>query len=78
VGCVDWNPAIDENRGAAAIYAPPDGLWPESGVLAEGLMDVPGWVKAELDLDLVAESRRNGRVLPFAHWPESAAVRLVD
>ncbi len=78
VGDVDWNPAIDENRGAAAIYAPPDGLWPESGVLAEGLMDVPGWVKAEVDLDLVAESRRNGRVLPFAHWGESAAVRLVD
>ncbi|RQP06642.1 MAG: amidohydrolase [Paracoccus sp. BP8] len=78
VGDVDWNPAIDENRGAAAIYAPPDGLWPESGVLAEGLMDVPGWVKASVDLDLVAESRRNGRVLPFAHWGETVGVRVVE
>jgi predicted amidohydrolase len=78
VGDAAWCPAIDENRGAAAIYAPPDGLWPESGVLAEGLMDVPGWVKAEVDLDRVAESRRNGRVLPFAHWPESAAVRVAE
>lgn len=78
VGDVDWNPAIDENRGAAAIYAPPDGLWPESGVLAEGLMDVPGWVKAPVDLDLVAESRRNGRVLPFAHWGETVGVRVVE
>jgi len=78
VGDVDWNPAIDENRGAAAIYAPPDGLWPESGVLAEGLMDVPGWVKAPVDLDLVAQSRRNGRVLPFAHWGETAGVRVVE
>ncbi|WJS84589.1 carbon-nitrogen hydrolase family protein [Paracoccus sp. TOH] len=77
VGDVDWNPAIDENRGAAAIYAPADGLWPESGVVAEGAMDVPGWVKASVDLDRVAESRRDGRVLPFAHWPESAAVRVV-
>ena len=72
VGNVDWSPAIDENRGAAGVYAPADGFWPESGVVAEGAMDAPGWVKAEVDLDLVAESRRNGRVLPFLHWAESA------
>ena len=72
VGAVDWNPALDENRGRAAIYAPPDGLWPETGILAEGGMDAPGWVKATVDLDRVAESRRDGRVLPFRHWPESA------
>ena len=71
VGNVDWSPAIDENRGAAGVYAPADGFWPESGVIAEGAMDAPGWVKAEVDLDLVAESRRNGRVLPFLHWGES-------
>ena len=39
-------------------------------------MDAPGWVKATVDLDLVAESRRDGRVLPFAHWPESAGPRV--
>lgn len=78
VGDCDWNPAIDENRGIAAIYAPSDGLWPESGIVAEGQMDQPGWVKAEVDLALVAQSRRDGRVLPFAHWPESAASRLID
>lgn len=76
VGSCDWNPAIDENRGRAAIYAPPDGLWPETGIVAEGEMDAPGWVKATVDLDLVAESRRDGRVLPFAHWPESAGPRV--
>ena len=76
VGGCDWNPAIDENRGRAAIYAPPDGLWPETGIVAEGEMDAPGWVKATVDLDLVAESRRDGRVLPFAHWPESAGPRV--
>lgn len=77
VGNVDWNPAIDENRGIAAIYAPADGLWPESGILAEGHLDVPGWIKAEIDLDRVAQSRADGRVLPFKHWPESAAVTLL-
>ncbi|WP_299907596.1 carbon-nitrogen hydrolase family protein [uncultured Paracoccus sp.] len=71
VGPCDWNPAIDENRGRAAIYGPPDGFWPESGIIAEGAMDQPGWVIAEIDLSRVAESRRNGAVLPFAHWPES-------
>lgn len=77
VGDVDWNPAIDENRGAAAIYAPSDGLWPESGIVAEGTLNQPGWVKAEVDLSKVQESRSDGRVLPFAHWPESAAIRLL-
>lgn len=76
VGACDWNPAIDENRGRAAIYAPPDGLWPETGIVAEGGMDAPGWVKAEIDLDRIAQSRRNGGVLPFAHWPESESVRV--
>lgn len=71
VGPCDWNPALDENRGRAAIYGPPDGYWPETGIIAEGVMDQPGWVFAEVDLALVAESRRNGAVLPYAHWPES-------
>lgn len=78
VGDVAWNPAIDENRGAAAIYAPSDGLWPESGIVAIGEMDQPGWVKAEVNLRRIARSRSSGGVLPFAHWPESADCKLID
>lgn len=77
VGTCDWNPALDENRGRAAIYGPPDGFWPETGLIAEGEMDQPGWVFADVDLALVRESRRNGAVLPYAHWPESEGPRLV-
>lgn len=77
VGTCDWNPAIDENRGRAAIYAPSDGYWPESGILAEGEMDKCGWVKARIDLDKIRQSREDGRVLPFAHWPESAQSQLL-
>lgn len=73
VGDVDWSPAVDENRGAAGIYCPPDGVWPESGMLACGELNQPGWVKAEIELEKVAQSRRDGRVLTFAHWPESEA-----
>ncbi|WCR11142.1 carbon-nitrogen hydrolase family protein [Paracoccus stylophorae] len=77
VGPVGWNPAIDENRGRAAIYGPPDGFWPETGIIAEGAMDSPGWVLADIDITRVEQSRRDGAVLPFRHWPESAGRRLV-
>ncbi|MFV0385915.1 carbon-nitrogen hydrolase family protein [Paracoccus sp. (in: a-proteobacteria)] len=77
VGPVDWNAAIDQNRGRAAFYAPSDGYWPETGVIAEGQMDRPGWVFAEIDLSRVTESRRNGAVLPFTHWPESRDVTMI-
>ena len=76
VGPCDWMPALDENRGRAAIYGPPDGFWPETGIVAEGPMDRPGWVMADVELSRVGESRRNGAVLPFAHWPESDGVGL--
>lgn len=77
VGACDWMPALDENRGRAAIYGPPDGFWPETGIIAEGAMDEPGWVIAEVDLSRVRQSRADGAVLPFAHWPEQTASRLL-
>lgn len=77
VGDCDWMPALDENRGRAAIYGPPDGFWPETGIIAEGAMDRPGWVVAQIDLSRVEQSRRDGAVLPFAHWPESRAPKLI-
>ncbi|SNR32288.1 amidohydrolase [Paracoccus sediminis] len=77
VGSCDWMPALDENRGRAAIYGPPDGFWPETGIIAEGPMDRPGWVMADVDLSRVAQSRRDGAVLPHAHWPESRGIGLI-
>ena len=77
VGPCDWMPALDENRGRAAIYGPPDGFWPETGIIAEGEMDAPGWVRATVDLSRVDASRKNGAVLPFAHWPEQEICRLI-
>ncbi|WP_265502042.1 carbon-nitrogen hydrolase family protein [Paracoccus beibuensis] len=70
VGDCAWMPALDENRGRASIYGPPDGFWPETGIIAEGEMNQPGWVRAQIDLNRVRDSRRDGAVLPFAHWPE--------
>ncbi len=70
VGAAPWCPAVDENVGAAAIYGPPDRGFPDTGILAEGTLNAPGWVVAEISLDAVREVRAQGGVLNFAHWPE--------
>ena len=77
VGPADWSPAIDTNRGRAAIYAPADGFWPETGIVAEGAMDAPGWVRADVDIARVRQSREDGHVLPFRHWPETCDIGLL-
>lgn len=70
VGSAAWSPAVDVSRGAAAIYGPPDVGFPETGVLAEGALDAPGWVVADVDRAAIARVRRDGQVLNRAHWPE--------
>ncbi len=71
VGDATWSPAVDENVGAAGIYAPPDLDFPDDGVLAQGAMNDPGWVLADVDLDAIHKVRAQGRVFNHAHWPES-------
>lgn len=70
VGLAEWSPAVDVNRGAAAIYGPPDRGVPADGVVAVGELDQPGWVFADLDLALVADLRADGGVLNLRHWAE--------
>lgn len=70
VGTADWSPAVDVNRGAAAVYAPPDRGFPDDGIIAQGMLDAPGWVFAEVDLAAVGKVREDGGVLNVAHWPE--------
>jgi predicted amidohydrolase len=73
VGRAPWSPAIDVNRGAAALYGPPDRGFPDDGVLASGTLDQPGWVYAEVDLARVARVREQGQVFNFRHGREPAA-----
>ncbi|MBV8063138.1 MAG: carbon-nitrogen hydrolase family protein [Nevskia sp.] len=70
VGEAPWSPAVDVNVGAAGAYSPPDLGFPADGVLAQGQLNQPGWIYAELDLEAVARVRREGQVLNFEHWPE--------
>ncbi len=73
VGMAAWSPVLDENYGAAGLFAPPDSDTPEDGVLALGELGAGQWVYGEVDQARVAHWRAEGTVLPFAHWPESGA-----
>jgi predicted amidohydrolase len=70
VGTADWSPAVDVNRGAAAIYGPPDRGFPDDGVVAQGVLNQPGWVFADVDPAAVRAVRADGGVLNVAHWEE--------
>jgi predicted amidohydrolase len=70
VGAAPWSVAVDENYGAAGVFAPPDGDSPDDGVLALGQEGESGWVYAEIDLERVPQWRQDGTVRPFSHWPE--------
>lgn len=70
IGDAKWLAAADVNIGAAAIYGPPDGPFPETGVLAEGKLGKAGWVYADVSLEDIRAVRDNGSVLNCRHWPE--------
>jgi predicted amidohydrolase len=72
IGNAPWCAGVEVNRGRASIYGPPDAGWPETGILAEGAMDAPGWIMAEIDRAQIARTRTDGVVLTHAHWPEQA------
>ncbi len=67
-----WSYAIETAVGAGAVYAPADNGLPETGVVAMGEMNAPGWLHAALDLSLTAEVRRNGHVLNARDYPAAA------
>jgi predicted amidohydrolase len=70
VGTAEWSPAVDENRGAAGVYGPPDKGMPEDGVLAVGVEGQAQWVFADIDTAHVAALRADGGVLNASHWVE--------
>ena len=68
VGEAPWSVAVDVNVGAAGFFAPPDHRFPADGVLALGALNQAQWVYATLDLDLLAEVRKDGDVLNARDW----------
>lgn len=70
VGTCDWSQAVDENTGMGGVFGPPDTGFPATGVMAEGILNAPGWTYADVDLAKIAHVRADGVVLNRAHWAE--------
>jgi predicted amidohydrolase len=70
VGPCDWSEAVDENTGMGGIFGPPDTGFPPTGVIAEGVLNQPGWTYAEIDLKQIAHVRADGVVLNRRHWDD--------
>lgn len=68
VGDAAWSPAVDRNAGAAGIFVPAEHALSSTGVLAEGRLDQPGWVSAEIDFEALARLRSSGEMRNRDDW----------
>lgn len=72
-GDAPWSPAVDENRGRAALYVPSDYGMPPSGIVAESESDTvtkSTLLVVDIDLSDVARLRTEGQVATRRDWPE--------
>jgi predicted amidohydrolase len=72
VGTAPWSIAVDENIGAAGVFAPCDRGFPDDGVVALGPLNQPHVLVADLDLARIDEVRRDGQVLGDRDWAAPA------
>lgn len=75
VGEALWSPAVDRNAGAAGVFVPPDASLSMSGVLAEGELNEPGWVTAEIDFAAIEKLRTGGEMRNATDWPLQPGAR---
>jgi predicted amidohydrolase len=68
VGTAAWSVALDENVGAAGVFAPCDRGFPDDGVVALGTLNAAELLFADLDLARVDEVRRDGQTLLHRDW----------
>ena len=68
IGDALWSAAVDRNTGAAGIFTPPEARIAETGVLAEGRINEPGWIAATIDLAALREIRASGEMRNHSDW----------
>ena len=77
VGSAPWSPSVDYNSGAAGIFVPSERGLSDTGVIAEGAFNEPGWVFGSVNLAHLAAVRRGGEMRNAADWPlQPGAVSL--
>jgi predicted amidohydrolase len=70
VGSCDWSEAVEENTGAGGVFGPPDKGFPDTGVIALGALNAPGWTYADVDLGAVRTARTDGTQFNRRHWSD--------
>ncbi len=85
VGEATWSPAVDYNSGAAGVYVPSERGVSDNGVLAEGILDEPGWVTANIDFAALRALRLGGEMRNHLDWNQqigadrfTAAAEVID
>ncbi|GAA5514161.1 hypothetical protein Dcar01_02914 [Deinococcus carri] len=68
----DWTYAVEQAVGQAGVYAPADHGLPETGIVAQGAWNTPGWLVTDLDLNLIRRVREDGHVL---NWRDRHAAQ---
>jgi predicted amidohydrolase len=68
VGTSNWSPAVDYNSGAAGIYVPAEAGISDTGVIAEGTLNAPGWIYGDVDLAALARLADTGEMRNRADW----------
>lgn len=76
IGEALWSPAVDRNTGAAGIFTPPEAQIAETGVLAEGRINEPGWIAATIDLAALRRIRTTGEMRNDADWHRQPGAAL--
>ena len=71
IGEAPWSYALERGTGAAGVFGPIEARFGADGVIAEGTLNEPCWVYADLDLDLLRESKRDGETLNSRDWAET-------
>lgn len=68
IGDALWSPAVDRNAGTAGLYVPAEHGVSDTGVLAEGVLNEPGWVTGTIDFTRLRRLRTSGEMRNFADW----------
>ena len=74
VGDALWSPAVDRNVGAAGIYVPSEPTVSDAGILAEGALNEPGWVTADVNLERLHQLRTSGEMRNYIDWTHQPGV----
>lgn len=72
-----WCPAIDRNTGAAGVFVPAENGFSETGVLAEGKINQPGWITETIDLRALRRLRETGEMRNAADWQRQPGAKTL-